>query len=196
MAAGFISKWTAGLWTYFMKALHHWLPVAMHKQFYDKRYPSVLLDAYAAVWSVHSGLAHFSLGVLQLLSTCVFNVLVSTALYKDFVFKDWFCESVSVFKDSRIASQNIVTFVRKFSLAFWKDIWLVCTKHCTFMEKNGLIPCDRSTPVLISGLSLRLSSGMTQLLGIAEAIGVGFGFRKSCLFFSGIGGEVSVHIGA
>ncbi|KAG9291835.1 hypothetical protein G9A89_012120 [Geosiphon pyriformis] len=31
MAVGFTSKWTAGFWTYFMKALHLWLPVVMHK---------------------------------------------------------------------------------------------------------------------------------------------------------------------
>ncbi|KAG9304058.1 hypothetical protein G9A89_005968 [Geosiphon pyriformis] len=219
MAAGFTSKWTAGFWTYFMKTLHHRLPVTVHKRLYDKHYPSVmclfcgdvevsnhafscpfdadgraqLLNAHAAVWSVCSSLAHSSLSVLQLLSTCVFNVSVSTALYKSFVFKDWFCKSVSVFKDSRKASQNIVVFVCKFSLAFWEDIWLVCAKHCAFMEKNGLILCNESAPVPISGLSLRLSSDVTQLLGVAKTIGIGFKFR---LFFSGIEGKVSVHISA
>ncbi|KAG9286871.1 hypothetical protein G9A89_012421 [Geosiphon pyriformis] len=205
MAAGFTSKRTA---------VHKWL--------YDKHYPSVvclfcgnvevsdhvfscpfdadgrvqLLNAHVAVWGVCSGLIHSSSGVLRLLSTCVSNVSVSIALCKSFVFKNWFCESVSVFKDSRKASQNIVAFVREFSLAFWEDIWLVCAKHHAFMEKNGLIPYNESAPIPISGLSLRLLSGVIQLLGVAEAIGVGFGFRKSCLFFSDIGGEVSVHIGA
>ncbi|KAG9304903.1 hypothetical protein G9A89_010765 [Geosiphon pyriformis] len=210
MAAGFISKWTAGFQTYFMKALHHWLPVAIRKRLYDKRYPSVmclfcgdvevsdhvfscsfdansraqLLDAHAAVWGVQSGLAHSSSDVSQLMSTCVFDIL------------DWFHESVFVFKDSRIADQNIVAFVCEFSLAFWEDIWLVRAKHRAFMEKNGLILCDGSVPVSISRLSLELSSGVTRLLGVAKAIGVGFGFHKSSLFFSGIGGEVSVYIGA
>ncbi|KAG9295048.1 hypothetical protein G9A89_017842 [Geosiphon pyriformis] len=210
MATGFTSKWTAGLRTYFIKALHHRLPVTMRKQLYDKCYPSVvylfcgdvevsdhafsclfdangcarLLDTHVVVWGVCSSLAHFSSGVLQLLFTCVSNILVSTALYKGFVFKNWFHES------------NIVAFVRKFSLAFWEDIWLVHAKHRAFMEKNGLILCDRSVSVLISGLFLGLSSSMTQLLGVAKAIGVGFGFCKSCLFFSDIEDEVSVHIGA
>ncbi|KAG9304742.1 hypothetical protein G9A89_003916 [Geosiphon pyriformis] len=213
---------SAGFRTYFMKALHHWLPVVVHKRLYNKHYPSVvclfcgdvevsdhaffclfdangharLLNTHAAVWGVHSDLAHSSSGVLWLLSTCVSNVSVSTALCKSFVFKDWFHESVSVFKDSRKASQNIVAFVHEFSLTFWEDIWLVCAKHHTFIEKNGLIPCNGSAPVPISGLSLRLSSGMTWLMGVAKIIGVGFGFCKSCLFFSGIGGEVSVHIDA
>ncbi|KAG9284320.1 hypothetical protein G9A89_007475 [Geosiphon pyriformis] len=204
MAAGFTSKRTAGFWTYFIKALHHRLSVTMHKQLYNKRYPSVtclfcsnvevsdyvfsclfdangraqLLNTHAAVWGVCSSLAHSSSGVLQLMSTCVFDISVSTALCKDFVFKDWFCESVSVFKDSRIAGQTIVVFMCEFSLAFWEDIWLIHAKHRTFMEKNGLIPCDGSVPVSISGLFLGLSSGVTQLLDVAEAIGVGFGFHN------------------
>ncbi|KAG9288279.1 hypothetical protein G9A89_021310 [Geosiphon pyriformis] len=222
MAAGFTSKWTAGFRTYFMKALHHQLPVVVRKQLYNKHYSSVvclfcgdvevsdhafscpfdadgharLLNVHVAIWGVHSGLAYFFSGVLQLLSTCVFNISVSTALCKGFVFKDWFRKSVSVFKDSRKASQNIVAFVYEFSLAFWEDIWLVHAKHRAFMEKNGLILCNGSASVPISGLFLRLSSSMTQLLGVAKAIGVGFRFRKSCLFFLGIGSEVSVHISA
>ncbi|KAG9303095.1 hypothetical protein G9A89_005053 [Geosiphon pyriformis] len=216
------SHMAAGFQTYFIKALHHQLPVTMHKWLYDKHYPSVvylfcgdvevsdhvfscsfdanghaqLLDAHAAVWSVCSDLDHSSSGVSQLMSTCIFNISVNTTLCKGFVFKNWFCESVSVFKDSRIAGQNIVVFVCGFSLAFWEDIWLVRAKHHAFMEKNGLILCDGSVPVSIFGLSLGLSSGVTWLLGVVEAIDVGFGFHKSCLFFSGTRGEVSVHIGA
>ncbi|KAG9295823.1 hypothetical protein G9A89_009052 [Geosiphon pyriformis] len=222
MAAGFTSKRTAGFWTYFIKALHHWLSVAMCKWLYDKHYPSVvclfcsdvevsdhvfscsfdangraqLLDAHAAVWDVYSGLDHFSSGVSQLMSTCVSDISVSTALCKGFVFKNWFCESVSVFKDSRIAGQNIVAFVHEFSLAFWKNIWLVRAKHRAFMEKNGLILCDGSVLVSISGLSLGLSSNVTWLLGVVEAIDIGFGFCKFCLFFLGTEGEVSVYISA
>ncbi|KAG9303194.1 hypothetical protein G9A89_000729 [Geosiphon pyriformis] len=221
MAAGFTSKWTVGFRIYFIKALHHQLSVVMHKWLYDKQYLSVmclfcgdvevsdhvfscsfdangraqLLNAHAAVWGVCSGLAHSSSGVSQLMSTCVSDISVSTALCKGFVFKDWFHESVFVFKDSRIAGQNIVVFVHEFSLAFWEDIWLVRAKHHAFMEKNGFILCDGSVPVSISGLSLGLSSGVTRLLGVAEVIGVGFGFCKSCLFFSGIEDKISVHIG-
>ncbi|KAG9306376.1 hypothetical protein G9A89_018259 [Geosiphon pyriformis] len=42
MAAGFTSKWVAGFWTYFIKALYHQLSIAMCKQLYDKSYPSVV----------------------------------------------------------------------------------------------------------------------------------------------------------
>ncbi|KAG9302155.1 hypothetical protein G9A89_020589 [Geosiphon pyriformis] len=207
-------------WFRSLLTLHHWLPVAVHKQLYDKCYPSVvclfcsnievsdhvfscsfdanghaqLLDIHAAVWGVRSSLDHSSSGVSQLMSTCVSDISVSTALCKDFVFKDWFRESVSVFKDSRIASQNIVAFVRGFSLAFWEDIWLVCAKHCAFMEKNGLIPCNGSVPVSIFGLSLGLSSGVTQLLGVAEAIGIVGCRAGAAVFFEDIGLGLGVSV--
>ncbi|KAG9287466.1 hypothetical protein G9A89_023838 [Geosiphon pyriformis] len=42
MAASFTSKQTAGLHMYFIKALHHRLPVAVHKCLYDRSYPSVV----------------------------------------------------------------------------------------------------------------------------------------------------------
>ncbi|KAG9293913.1 hypothetical protein G9A89_019251 [Geosiphon pyriformis] len=42
MATGFTSRCTANIRTYFMKALHCRLPVAVRKRVYDKYYPSVL----------------------------------------------------------------------------------------------------------------------------------------------------------
>ncbi|KAG9293010.1 hypothetical protein G9A89_016372 [Geosiphon pyriformis] len=80
----------------------------MHKWLYDKHYPSVvclfcgdvevsdhvfscsfdangraqLLDAHAAVWGVCFSLDHSSSDVSQLMSTCVFDISVSTALCK------------------------------------------------------------------------------------------------------------------
>ncbi|KAG9290565.1 hypothetical protein G9A89_020935 [Geosiphon pyriformis] len=42
MAVGFTSIQTAGLCMYFMKALHHRLPVTVRKRLYDRSYPSVV----------------------------------------------------------------------------------------------------------------------------------------------------------
>ncbi|KAG9305500.1 hypothetical protein G9A89_006470 [Geosiphon pyriformis] len=220
MAAGFISKQTAGFQTYFMKALHFQLSVVMHKQLYNKSYSSVvclfygdievlnhafsclfdannhahLLDSHGLAWGVRSSLGYSFSVVSQLLFTCLSDILVSTGLYKSFVLKNWFHKSVSVFKDSKVASQKIVAFVHEFSHAFWENIWLVYAKHRAFMEKNGLIPHDRSVFISIFGLPSVLLVGMIRLLGIAKAIGVGFGFCKSCLFFLDINDEVSVYI--
>ncbi|KAG9307380.1 hypothetical protein G9A89_017209 [Geosiphon pyriformis] len=86
LALGFTSRHTVGLWTYFMKALHYWLPVAVQKCLYDRCYVSVvclfcddievsdhifscpfdaaghaqLFVAHALTWEAHSGLVQFS----------------------------------------------------------------------------------------------------------------------------------------
>ncbi|KAG9297362.1 hypothetical protein G9A89_009446 [Geosiphon pyriformis] len=63
-------------------------------------------------------------------------------------------------------------------------------------EKCGLIPRNGSVPGLVHGLSSLFSAEMIKMLGIAEAFGISFGFRVSCLFFSGIGNFVLVIIDA
>ncbi|KAG9307300.1 hypothetical protein G9A89_017128 [Geosiphon pyriformis] len=204
LAAGFTSVRTAGFQTYFMKAFHRRLPVAVHKHLYNRGYPSVmclycgdveisdhvfscshditscvqLLDVHASAWMALSGLFWFSSCVLQLLNSCVSK----------------YHESVLVFKDSEVGASKIVNFVCGFCLAFWDDIWLVHTRHRVFIEKHSLIPHDGSTPASVSGLSMVFSAGVVRLLGVAEAFGVGFGFYKFCPFFLGIGDLVSVHI--
>ncbi|KAG9291348.1 hypothetical protein G9A89_003452 [Geosiphon pyriformis] len=211
----------AGCCTYFMKALYHRLPVAVHKRLYDRRYPSVvclfcddvetsdhvfscpqdavghayLLGTHVSAWEALSGLSRSFSCVLQALASCVSEVGIGVALCKSFVFDEWFCESVLVFKDSKEGTKRIVSFVHKFCLVFRDNIWLVHTRHRAFIEKHGLIPHDSSTPASVSGLSMVFSAGVVRLLGVAKAFGVGFGFRRFCPFFSGIGDLVSVHIG-
>ncbi|KAG9296887.1 hypothetical protein G9A89_006842 [Geosiphon pyriformis] len=198
--------WIKSSLMYFMKTLHFRLSVAMHKWLYNKSYFSVmclfcgnvevsdhvffcLFDADNCACLLNSHVSAW-----ELLFTCSSDVLVSTTLYKGFVFKNWFHKSVFVFKNSKVVSQNIVVFVYEFSHAFWEDIWLVYAKHYAFIEKNGLILHNGSVPISISGLFSVLSADMIGLLGITETIGIGFSFHKSCLFFSDIGNKVSVHI--
>ncbi|KAG9290693.1 hypothetical protein G9A89_011656 [Geosiphon pyriformis] len=90
LASGFTSIRTTSCRTYFMKALHFWLPVTVPKRLYDRRYSSVvclfcgdieisdhvflclhnatghacLLDAHALAWEILSGLFHSSSCVL------------------------------------------------------------------------------------------------------------------------------------
>ncbi|KAG9288468.1 hypothetical protein G9A89_015674 [Geosiphon pyriformis] len=181
MAFGFTSKSSIDLRTYFMKALHHWLPVVIYKHLYNRHYPSVLclhygkvevsdhvftcefdcgaycqiLDFYMSSWSVLSGLFVSSSSVLQLLSTCVSDVFVFTALFKGFVFDGWYCEAISFSSDPKLAHSRVVEFVWSFGTAFRTEVWL---------------------------------------LGVAEAISVHFGYRKQCAFFSGVDNSVVVHI--
>ncbi|KAG9295586.1 hypothetical protein G9A89_003889 [Geosiphon pyriformis] len=186
-----------------MKSLHHRLSVAMHKHLYDGCYSSVVclscgniefsdyvfvclfetagraqfLDAHVSLWETRSGLSQSTLCVSQLLASCFSNATISTTLYKGFVFDNWYHKFLLVFKDAEVAALNIVCFV-------------------SFMERNRLIPHDGSIPALVPGLPTVLSANVIRLLGVIEAFGVGFGFCKSCLFFSDIGNFVSVKIGA
>ncbi|KAG9293622.1 hypothetical protein G9A89_005625 [Geosiphon pyriformis] len=220
MAAGHTGKPTVDAHSFFMKALHHWLPVAVHKCLYNRKYPSVLclycdevetsdhafsckvddsarlqiLDTCSKSWRVLSGLSLSSSCMLQLLFSCASDVSVFTALFKGFVFSGWLREAVSAFKSHKIVSSNIVEFVRSLSFAFRNDIWLVQVKHHAFMEKNKLIPLDGSVLVSVSGLASKFLAGIVRLLGVAEALGICFGFRKQCFFFSGVGNSVLVHI--
>ncbi|KAG9305874.1 hypothetical protein G9A89_016526 [Geosiphon pyriformis] len=222
MVTGFTSIRVAGFHTYFMKALHYCLSVAVQKRLYDRGYPSVvclfcgeikvsdhvfscssdtnshvnLLDTYTAAWEMCSGLFHSSSCVSQLLSTCISNVTVSMALCKGFVFGDWYCEFVSVYKNPKVAVVNVVNFVQEFCLAFRNNIWLVCVKYQAIMEKNKLILCDGSIPVTVSGFSVWLLAGVIRLLGVADALGISFRYCKHCLFYAGVGDMTSVYISA
>ncbi|KAG9292227.1 hypothetical protein G9A89_023947 [Geosiphon pyriformis] len=193
--------------------LHCRLPVAVWRHIYNKCYPSVLclycgkvevsdhvfscviddlachqvLESCMSFWKLLSGLSLFSSVVLQFMSTCAPDLLVFSALYKGF-------EAVTVFHDPKIAGVKITDFVCFIYSAFRNNIWLVCAKHCAFMEKNGLISADGSFIIPVSGLVSRFSAGVVKLLGITEAFGILFGFCKFCLFFSGIDDLVSVNI--
>ncbi|KAG9294181.1 hypothetical protein G9A89_021540 [Geosiphon pyriformis] len=166
MATGFTSRLTADTCTYLIKTLHYRLPVAVQKCIYDKCYPSVL---------------YLYCGKVEV-SDHVFSCVIDNS------------EAVTVFHDLKVAGVKITDFMHSLCSAFRNDIWLVCTKHCAFMEKNGLIPVNGSIPILVFGSVLRLSPGVIKLLGVTEAFGVLFGFHKSCSFFSDIGDMVSVNI--
>ncbi|KAG9294280.1 hypothetical protein G9A89_021639 [Geosiphon pyriformis] len=148
------------------------------------------------VWHSDLHMATSFTSVLQLLSSCMSDPSVFTVLCKSFVFNGWFHEAVSIFHDLKVAGLEIVKFVCFLGLAFREDVWLVHAKHRAYMEKNGLIPFDSLNLILVFGLALRFSIEVVKLLDVTEAFGIRFGFYKSCLFFSGIGGQVSVYIAA
>ncbi|KAG9297752.1 hypothetical protein G9A89_011267 [Geosiphon pyriformis] len=193
--------------TYFMKALHYQLPVAVQKHLYNRCYANVVclfcgnikisdhIFFYSFDAAGYAQLFSF-LCVSQLLSTCIADDVVNTVLCKSFVFGGWYQKLLSVFKDFMVAASNIVDFVCGFCVSFQDDIWLVCTKHQAFMKKNGLILCDGSIPVLVSGFSMVFSLGVVRLLDIADAVGIGFRFHKPCLFFLSICDIVSIYIDA
>ncbi|KAG9288826.1 hypothetical protein G9A89_001150 [Geosiphon pyriformis] len=168
--------------------------VALSDWFFPPCVAEWFLLADGGIVSVLSGLSLPSSNILQMLSTCASDFLVFSALCKSFVFKGWLQEAVSIFHDLRVAGIKIADFVRSIYVIFRNDIWLVCAKHCAYMEKNGLILMDDSAPVSVYGLASRFLNSVVKLLGVTEAFGIHFGFRKSCSFFSDIGNLVSVNI--
>ncbi|KAG9302515.1 hypothetical protein G9A89_007219 [Geosiphon pyriformis] len=222
MTTGFTSRLSANAYTYFMKALYYCLPVVIQKHFYSRLYPSVLclycsevevsdhvfsckidesthhqlLDFHVNSWRTLSGSTHASLCVLQLLSSCFSGSSMSIVLFKSFVFDGWFWKTISIFCNSKLAGLEIVKFMCSLNLAFRNNVWLVCAKHYVYIEKHSLILFDNLAVILVSGLSSGFSVGVVKLFGMANAFGICFGFRKSCLFFSDFSGLVSVYIAA
>ncbi|KAG9294237.1 hypothetical protein G9A89_021596 [Geosiphon pyriformis] len=68
-----------------------------------------------------------------------------------------------------IAGLEVVKFACFSGLTFWDKVWMVCVKHCAYIEKAKLIPLNGSVLVLISGLVLEFSVGVVKLLGITKA---------------------------
>ncbi|KAG9306190.1 hypothetical protein G9A89_016094 [Geosiphon pyriformis] len=198
---------TASLCSYFLKALHCHLPVAVRKCLYNKVYPSVLCLHCGEVESsdhffvcifdsnAHESIFRFYLAKWHcVLFLCTSDNMLYTIMSKDFVFKNWVQEALSTLGDVKVAGRFIVNFVRELGAAYHIDIWVVRAKYRALMEKGSLISLDGSVYSVTYGLLYMFSAGMIRLLGIAEAVGVCFGFCKHCCFFSGIGGMISVLI--
>ncbi|KAG9307160.1 hypothetical protein G9A89_016988 [Geosiphon pyriformis] len=175
MATCFTSIWMTGFRTYFMKALYYHLLVAVQKHLYDRGYPSVVCLFCGEV------------EVLDHVFSCSSDIDSHAGLLDTYA---------AAWKDPKVAMVNVVNFVCEFCLAFRDNIWLVCMKHQTIMEKNKLIPRDGSISVAVSGFSTWLSVGMIRLLDVADALGISFGYCKYCLFYAGIDNLASVHISA
>ncbi|KAG9304120.1 hypothetical protein G9A89_006030 [Geosiphon pyriformis] len=166
MAADFTSRHTADTRTYFIKALYHQLPIA----------------CYSNVLCLYCGKVKMSNHVFS----CMINI---SACHK-------ILESCASFWKELSTKIKVAKFVHSLCFAFRDDIWVVYAKHRTFMEKHRLILIDGFASVLVSGSALKFLAGVVKLLGISKAFGVHFGFRKPCLFFSGVGTLVLVNITA
>ncbi|KAG9286975.1 hypothetical protein G9A89_001213 [Geosiphon pyriformis] len=220
MATSFTSKFMASLHSYFLKAFYCYLPVTVQKHLYSKIYLSVsclhcgevessdhsfvcmfdsdvrksILRFHLAKWHCVSELGLHLSHVSQMLSLCTSDDVLYTTVSKDFVFKDWVQKALFILGDAKIAEKFIVDFVYELSAAHHMDIWLVRAKYRALIEKDGLIPLDGSVYPVTCGLSCMFFAEVIRLLGIAETVGVCFGFYKHCCFSSGIDSMVSVLI--
>ncbi|KAG9303014.1 hypothetical protein G9A89_006231 [Geosiphon pyriformis] len=168
MAAGFTSRFTANLCSYFIKTLYHYLLVAVRKHIYNSRYPSVLCFHYKDI----EGSNYFFI--------CLFDAKICGNLLKSylaqwdtqsgFLFKDWYLEALFIFDGAKITGENVVKFVRDLGVAHCANVWLVHAKFRSFMEKRGLIMCDESLLPDVYSLLFLLSIKVVRLLGVAKAL--------------------------
>ncbi|KAG9286603.1 hypothetical protein G9A89_005371 [Geosiphon pyriformis] len=136
-----------------------------------------------------------SSAILLLLLSCSLNVGLYTAVYKDFVIKNWYAEAVSVFERKKKAIQTLVEFIRFVVELQCTQIWTVRTKHRAEIEKTNLVGDNGVISGLFSSIVSTLSAGIVYMLGIIESFAVKFGRHKLCCFFSDLGGDAFVTIG-
>ncbi|KAG9285977.1 hypothetical protein G9A89_022653 [Geosiphon pyriformis] len=65
----------------------------------------------SAKWYAMSGLGLPLSRILQMLSLCISDNVLYTALSKDFLFRDWYLEAVAVLDDAKSAGKVIIDFV-------------------------------------------------------------------------------------
>ncbi|KAG9300298.1 hypothetical protein G9A89_011371 [Geosiphon pyriformis] len=137
MLAGFTSRASSMLRTYFMKAVHRRLLVAVKKRLYNKCYSSVLclfcgevefsdhiftcvhefgirgeiLAEASACWSALAGGSPAS-AMLQVLSQCSIDVGLYTLVCKGFVLEEWYEEACGIFENRKVAAAQIVNYIR------------------------------------------------------------------------------------
>ncbi|KAG9283982.1 hypothetical protein G9A89_005489 [Geosiphon pyriformis] len=152
MFAGFTSQESSGLHTYLMKAVHQWLPVAVRKRLYNRRYPGMLcllcskveLLDHVFTCALNAGIW----GEVLTFSQCSLDVGLYSVLYKRFMLRDWCEKAVNIFDEKKEAFCMVVGFVKQLANLV-----------------SGLSCCIRSV----------LSEGMIKILGIIESFAVNFG---------------------
>ncbi|KAG9305456.1 hypothetical protein G9A89_021174 [Geosiphon pyriformis] len=124
IVTGFTSKSMANLHSYFLKALHRYLLVAVQKHLYSKIYLSVSCLHCGEMKSFnHSFVCAFDSGARKnilesylakwyyMLSLCVSNDMLYTTMSKGFVFKDWVWEATYILSNTKVIRKFIVGFV-------------------------------------------------------------------------------------
>ncbi|KAG9297785.1 hypothetical protein G9A89_011300 [Geosiphon pyriformis] len=98
MLSGSTSRHSAGLHSYFMKAVYGRLPVAVRKRLYDKNYFGVLCLHCREVESLASSHLPASFVVSEFFLSFVSDIGLYALFYKGFVLVGWFKKAVSRFR--------------------------------------------------------------------------------------------------
>ncbi|KAG9289138.1 hypothetical protein G9A89_022447 [Geosiphon pyriformis] len=213
---GLIIDWntTTALHTYFMKAVHFKLPVAVRQRLYNKDYSGVsclfcgnvelsdygftcsdILGDFGSLWKtlMDSDLLSPSF-VLQDLSLGMSDVGLYSVFCKEFVLKSWMDEAIAFLSDKKKVAFVVVNFVHCLAKSHRINLWLFRIKFRFDMEKSSLIGDDVVVAGALGVGTLPLSAGTVRLIGVLDSLNVGFSFRNRFLFLSGAVYRISVSI--
>ncbi|KAG9299545.1 hypothetical protein G9A89_020716 [Geosiphon pyriformis] len=148
-----------------------------------------ILVETSAYWSALTSSSSIST-VLQVLSQYSIDVRLYSLVCKGFVLREWFEEACSVLEDRKVATAQIVDYVRFVVGLHRTKVWLIRSSLQMIMEKTGLV-CNSGVVFELSReVPSVLSDGVVRLLGVANFFAVSFGHRRPFCFFFGLGGSV------
>ncbi|KAG9296387.1 hypothetical protein G9A89_014979, partial [Geosiphon pyriformis] len=183
MLTGFTSQKTSNLCSYLMKAVHRRFSVAVRKRLYDKGYPGILCLLCGGVeFSDHAFTCFWNVVICDevLVKTSACWVLVADVCDSSSSAVLWILSACSL--DVGLYSIVCKGFEAWGVFEDKKQTIGKVVSFVRFMEKAGLVADGR----IVSGLSHDVSSILSGgILWLSFAV----------LFFSGLGGVVSVNIG-
>ncbi|KAG9287458.1 hypothetical protein G9A89_023830 [Geosiphon pyriformis] len=177
---GYTGSATATLHSYFIKTLHHWLPMAKRKKLYNLGYSSVLCILYGLLEDSDHSFVFVSDAntckdlildaikdwtiLLDACATCsivvclLHETMSSDHLYitlsKGFMLKEWVDEARGLLGDNSNSGALIIDLVHYFAKSHRSGVWMPRAKLRAYYKKHSLLPCDKSIILLVSGLFL------------------------------------------
>ncbi|KAG9288545.1 hypothetical protein G9A89_006041 [Geosiphon pyriformis] len=126
--------------------VYKWLPITVKKRLYNVNYSGVLcllcgeveMSDHTFVFLVGSSCLPTST-VLHLFLACFLDADLFTAVYKDFVLKNWYAEAALAFEGKEKTILTVIEFVRFVVELFCAKVWLVRSKHRVDIKKAGLV---------------------------------------------------------
>ncbi|KAG9297025.1 hypothetical protein G9A89_008611 [Geosiphon pyriformis] len=188
ISSGFTSLTLASLCSYFMKVLHHRLPVAAKKRLYNSKYLSVacircglledsdhtfsclsnnnarkeLLSTAALDWADLLGVCADDSVVFCSLGMVAVSVELYTALAKGFVLKSWINDMCCWLGADFDGGALVVRFVQHFIENHHSSIWLPAAKLRVYYKKHNLLSRDGFSIPSVSDLSSLWSSDVIR----------------------------------
>ncbi|KAG9287888.1 hypothetical protein G9A89_017483 [Geosiphon pyriformis] len=186
---------------YFVKALHHQLPVVKRKKLYNLSYLNVLCIHYGLLedsdhifvcvfnvntrndlileaikdWTILVGAHVICSVVVCLLHKAMDSNSLYMSLFKGFMFKDWVAKTKWFLEIESNSGSLVVDLVHHFAKNHRSSIWLLRAKLRAYYKKHGLLLHNGSIVLLVTGLFSVWFCSMVYNFGIKLDIHTCFG---------------------